>query len=330
MPSKMMIAAAGGAVVVGAGLWFYKQQQEKERLAKAQQAFCFIKPHAVTPKVIALSKDMLTKAGITITGEGELTAETIDSKRLIDTHYGAIAKRAVVQKPSELTVPKKAQDAFKKTFGLDWASAVAGGQVYNATEACAKLGLDGAGLDAEWSKLKRNVDLLKFGGGFYCGKVKGIYVMNGFYMAMRGAYTEPGKKIYWFTLDFPEDKLSWADFRGKVLGATNPEEAEAGSVRRQILEDWQGLGLAARPDTGDNGVHASASPFEGLAERLNWLGATVEGDAYGAALLEAGVPKPTVVEWTTDPVVAGGSLFDALEDLDRTECLRKAVTLVGK
>ena len=133
-----------------------------------------------------------------------------------------------------------------------------------------------------------------------------------------------------FTLEFPEDKLSWADFRGKVLGATNPAEAEAGAVRRAILDDWKALGLASEPDTGDNGVHASASPFEGLAERLNWLGATVEGDNFGAAMVAAGVPKATMLEWTTDPIVAGGSLFDALEDLDRSACLAKAVTLVGK
>ena len=84
------------------------------------------------------------------------------------------------------------------------------------------------------------------------------------------------------------------------------------------------------PDTGDNGVHASASPFEGLAERINWLGASVTSDPYGKAMIAEGVPKETILEWTTDPVVAGGSLFDALEDLDRTECLKKAVTLVGK
>jgi hypothetical protein len=50
----------------------------------------------------------------------------------------------------------------------------------------------------------------------------------------------------------------------------------------------QRLGLAASPDTGDNGVHASASPFEALAERMNWLGATVETDLFGKALLDAG------------------------------------------
>ena len=135
MPSKMMIAAAGGAVVVGAGLWFDKQQQEKERLAKAQQAFCFIKPHAVTPKVIALSKDMLTRAGITITGEGELTAETIDSKRLIDTHYGAIAQKATVLKPNELEPSAKALGACPKALGVAWGDGPATGEEHSALDA---------------------------------------------------------------------------------------------------------------------------------------------------------------------------------------------------
>ena len=60
---------------------------------------------------------------------------------------------------------------------------------------------------------------------------------------------------------------------GKVLGATDPTQAAAGSLRRQILERWRELGLKAEPNVGDNGVHASASPFEGLAERMNWIGA---------------------------------------------------------
>lgn len=86
-----------------------------------------------------------------------------------------------------------------------------------------KLGVDAAGLNAKWSKLSRGKDLIKFGGGFYCGKVDGIYVMNGFYMQMRAAYTNPGEKIQWYTVSWPADSLSWQDFRGEVLGATDRE-----------------------------------------------------------------------------------------------------------
>ena len=51
-------------------------------------------------------------------------------------------------------------------------------------------------------------------------------------------------------------------------------------------------------DTGDNGVHASASPFEALAERSNWLRASVSKDAFGKALLASGIPLPLLTkEW---------------------------------
>lgn len=101
---------------------------------------------------------------------------------LIDNHYGAIAEKAVVLQPSQLSPSPKAIAEFEKTFGLTWSDALAKGIVYNARDACAKLGIDGDGLDKKWSNLKRGTNLIKFGGGFYCGQVDGIFIINGFYM----------------------------------------------------------------------------------------------------------------------------------------------------
>lgn len=87
-----------------------------------------------------------------------------------------------------------------------------------------------------------------------------------------------------------------------------------------------------KPNKGDNGVHASASPFEGLAEKTNWLNTKLEDDAFGKALLEK-IPKATVEEWSVDPRVTisvdgtKGSVFDELEDLDVDECLKRLVEL---
>ena len=78
---------------------------------------------------------------------------------------------------------------------------------------------------------------------------------------------------------------------------------------------------------GDNGVHASASPFEGLAEKANWLQADVDKDTFGKKLLDKGISRQTIDKWSVDPQVKGGSLFDALEDLDADECVEKAVEL---
>ena len=106
-----------------------------------------------------------------------------------------------------------------------------------------------------------------------------------------------------------------------MLGPTDPAEAPEGSLRGMIMARWQELGLAAEPNVGDNGVHASASPFEGLAERLNWLGADLASDPFGSALLDVGIPAKMIQMWTVDPQVkyvdgSMGSLFDALEDMD--------------
>ena len=303
---------------------------------RTNSAFVFIKPKAVTPKAKALLESSLVANGITVLKSGELSAKTIDKEMLIDNHYGAIASKAVKLQPSELNVSQKAQDAFKDAFGLEWSEAVASGKVYNAVDGCKKLGVNPKDMEAKyWSKLTKGKDLIKFGGGFYCGKVgEDTYVINGFYMSMRSVFTTPPAKIIWYSVEWPAASLSWEDFRGKVLGGTDPKEAAPGSARREILDNWKALGLKEEPNVGDNGVHASASPFEALAERMNWLGADLESDGFGSALLGAGVDKDTIMAWTQDPSVPfegkKTSLFDLLEDMDSKACIEKAVAIASE
>lgn len=126
--------------------------------------------------------------------------------------------------PSALPVPA---DKFKEAFGIEWDAALKDGVVFNAIDACKYLGVDATGLEAMWRKAK----LKKFGGGFYCGelepKIPGkhpkIYVFNGFFMSMRSSFVTPGTSIHYYVVDFDPASLSWADFRGKVLGPTNPK-----------------------------------------------------------------------------------------------------------
>ena len=102
------------------------------------------------------------------------------------------------------------------------------------------------------------------------------------------------------------------------------------------LDQYRKLGLATKPNTGDNGVHASASPFEALAERNNWLGKSVEGDSYGKGLLAAGVPMTTISKWSGDCQVSVDgetkdgktmSVFDSLEDLNADTILEKVAKI---
>lgn len=288
-------------------------------------AFVFIKPHANTPSTQKLVADTFKKKGIKIVQEGELTGEQIDEGKLIDQHYYAIASKATLLKPNQLPVPA---DKFKSAFGLDWETALEQGLVYNALDACKVLNCDADELDKAWGPAKK----VKFGGGFYCGRVempgkKPIYVFNAFFMSMRKKFVLPGTSIHYYVVEFSPIDTKWSDFRGKVLGPTNPAEAPDDSLRGTIFRQWKDLGLKAKPNVGDNGVHASASPFEGLAEKANWLQADVEKDTFGKKLLDKGISRQTIDKWSVDPQVKGGSLFDALEDLDADECVEKAVEL---
>ena len=105
------------------------------------------------------------------------------------------------------------------------------------------------------------------------------------------------------------------------------------------LDQYKYLGLASKPNTGDNGVHASASPFEALAERKNWLGKSVEDDLYGKGLIAAGVSSDTIAKWSGDSQVSVEgetkdgktmSVFDTLEDLDADTILAKVSKISTK
>jgi len=329
MASRVAIGAGAAAAAVGATAWFMSSPGKPKN-----SAFVFVKPHAVTDKTNKLVHDRLISKGLKVTSEGTLTSEVIDEKKLIDQHYYAIASKATILKPHELNIPK---DKFKASFGREWDDALQAGLCVNAMDACKEFGCDADELNKGWAAAKKAGKLVKFGGGFYCGQVslngKELYVFNGFFMTMRSAFTAPGKSIHYYTVEWDPAKLSWEDFRGKVLGPTDPKEAPADSLRGEILAKWRELGLGGEPNVGDNGVHASASPFEGVAERLNWLGKRCTQDSYCKALLNAGIKENNINAWSVDPQVkidpAGkkGSLFDALEDLDAQACIDKAKAL---
>lgn len=317
-----------------------------EGLCTKNRAFVFVKPHAMFAccegRVEALAREKLQAAGLAIICEGELEAREIDQKNLVDMHYGAIARKAVLLKPSETNPTENAQEQFGLKFGVSWVEALKSGIVFNALDACKELGIDGDAMSELWSKAKDTGNLLKFGGGFYCARIEvapapvqstPIYTINGFFMEMRDCYTRPGAAIHYFDVEWDREEVSWADFRRLVLGATDPATAAPGSLRCLIKERWEALGLPGPPTIRDNGVHGSASPFEALCERANWMGTDLEADPLAVLLAAAGIPAATQQEWVSDPQVSfegrAASLFDTLEDLDTWPLLGRAARVLG-
>jgi hypothetical protein len=307
-----------------------------------QSALVFLKPHAAGSKAAAaLVRKVLASHQIEVAMEGVVGAKQIADEGKIDAHYGAIANRAVVQLPHALVVPAAGQAAFQMRFGQSWQAALEHGKVLNAAAAAERLRVGALGLERAWRLIPKD-DVLKFGGGFYCGRLgppgEGpdspdvFYCVNGFYLQMRAGFVAPGAQVRWFSVRWAVAQLSWQRFRAEVVGATNPERAVAGSLRRCLLEQWKQLGLAEPLSTGLNGVHASASALEGLFERVNWLGlAGVEADPFGRALVAQGVPAEVLAGWARDPPVvfegAPQSVFDLHEGLDAEPCLRKAAAV---
>lgn len=155
-----------------------------------------------------------------------------------------------------------------------------------------------------------------------------LYVFNAFFMSMRSKFVGKENEIRCFVVEWDPSKLSWSSFRHDVLGPTDPTKAPPNSIRKSILNQYQELGLTSAPNNSDNGVHASASPFEALAEKLNWLSFDLESDTFGKALVDAGISRSRIKEWSLDPQVklsesSTGSLFDELEDLDVDECIQR-------
>lgn len=194
-------------------IYHFTKEEEKEMSSPMNTAYVFIKPHANNTKTQELVSSTLLSKGITILKEGEFTGEEIDAGMLIDQHYYAIASKATILKPEQIPVPA---DKFQDKFGLTWETALAEKVVFNAMDACTELGVDAVGLDKIWT----TADKVKFGGGFYCGKIvvektgKSIYVFNAFFMEMRAKFVTPGTSIHYYVVEFDPKILSWADFRG--------------------------------------------------------------------------------------------------------------------
>jgi len=303
-------------------------------------AFVFIKPQSNTAETIALVRAKLNDAGCRIIEEAAINGTVIDERRLIDQHYYAIASKAVLLPAAELPVPTT---KFKEGFGEEWETVLQEGRAANAMAACERFSCTPEELNEAFraQEKKDKASVVRLGGGFYCAKFsvgahEPLYIFNAFYMSMRSQFVGPQNNIYYFSVEWDQARMPWSHFRNELLGPTDPADAPPDSIRGYIYRNYTKLGLTELPDKSNNGVHASASPLEGLAEKTNWLRKNIADEAFGKALLSSGVPLETIEAWRLDPgaIVAQGdstkkSIWDFVEDMDADECLA-SLLLVDK
>ncbi len=138
--------------------------------------------------------------------------------------------------------------------------------------------------------------------------------------------------IYYYSVEWDPSTLPWVEFRANFIGPTNPANASTDSLRGYINTNWETLGLPTSCTMGDNGVHASASPLEGLSEKMNWLGKTITDEPFGKSLLSCGIDESTIKVWNVDTRVTlsdgtQASIFDTLDDKQVNECMKVCIEI---
>lgn len=288
----------------------------------------FIKPEITQPlptikleAIVALILEQLQRFDLTVHEVTLLSADYLKDHHLIKQHYGVID--AVATKGAE-ALSEKARERFKEIFGVDAVEVKTLGGLqlleqypfFNAHS-----------LDCLW----QNQENLKLAGGAYAEKVRidqeTIYLLNAFHPRQLEHFTERGRSIVVFSLS---GSLSWKASRRNFIGATKPQTAEAGSLRRLLLDGKDELGL---PEVSQsyNGVHLSAGPVESLVESLRF-----ESDHDGGSLLapstlpfgrlcvEAFGCVPEALLHNALVTVDGHwkSVFDLTEELDAIDAIR--------
>jgi len=314
-------------------------------------AFLFIQPFANNLKTRRYVRSTILEqinpfddGDSRIVAEYDIKAESIEHEGLVDKHYKTLAKYALGIKGGDSSTAKIPPEKFKSLFGEDLEKVIKEKRILNALEAlsacvCTPTQLNDAWLEAEKIESSSSMKKIeKLDDDYYCGNLlihnKNVYVINGFYMALKESYIRKGSSVHAYVIQWNPSSLSWCDFNSKVIGAANPKAAEAGSIRRVLYESYEDFDINTEPrtETG-NGLHASLSPLEALAEQCNWLQRNVNQVDYGRCLLGHGVPKSVILDWCDNLKVKlpemerGKKAFEVVRDLDSTPCTGRLVGL---
>lgn len=233
------------------------------------QAFAFIKPHAMKSQAIATYiGDMFEDGDIIVSYNQVVSAEQLAAGGLIDRHFGAIARVALIDDVSALAVTEAGREAFARAYGADWDAEVLAGRVVNSLEAERRLDATPISLCSAWAEH----GAVELEGDIYVSYFDehGFYVLNGFYPARRSAYLADEASVAVMLLDF---EMDWHEFREGIVGNENPASAIEESIRGYLYDRAAALEIVI--DSVDNVLHVSTSAFAALCEKRVWLEPTI-------------------------------------------------------
>jgi nucleoside diphosphate kinase len=211
-------------------------------------------------KILELIQKKIEAFGFNIHNIKVLSAKYLDQYNIIAQHYGVINK---IASNAVANMSESAKDKFQEIYGksVNEVKVLGGFEFISSYKDFNANSLD---------FLLQNCKTTKLAGGTYCLPTKLdteiVYLINGFHPRQLEHFTEPGRSIVVFTLS---SDTNWQDARSNFIGATFPESANKGSIRRELLDNKDSFGLE-EVSQGLNGVHLSAGPVEGLIELMRY------------------------------------------------------------
>ncbi len=287
----------------------------------------FLKPEVLVPRSVNLELlleimfDKFKEFDLEIESLSILSGEYLKKHDIMAKHYGVINRIARFGK-KELT--SEALEKFRRVFGIEPEKAC----LLGAFEFLEKYKeFNEFSLNVLWE----NLENVKLASGTYCEKIRireeVVYVLNGFHPYQLYHFT---RKEAFIVVMAVASNRSWRELRNDFIGATNPEKAKEGSLRRILLERKKELRIPLVAQ-GYNGFHLSAGPVEALAELLRFCSdyengnlLTPEKTAVGKKFLQA-FSAELVKKLLENPKInyegERVGIFDITEELDTDQAV---------
>jgi hypothetical protein len=291
------------------------------------QFIFFIKPEATAPavnlaEVARIALEALARFQVAAGAIRIISADYLRQHGIMDQHYGVINR---ISKQGVPAITESARAKLMDSFGelIEHGAPVLGGHQF--------LERHPDFTPVALSVLNDNIGTTKLGGGTYALSLKVLgkphILLNPFHPYQLVPFTTPGNGIIVME---GLSATSWHDLRAKLTGSTNPAKAAPGSLRHALLINKIQLGMA-EVDQGNNGVHLSAGPLEGMVELRRFFGEPEKkveipfaDTAFGKSLAAAGLDAASLAENPT--LTVGGaatSAFDLTEEQNADEAVKR-------
>jgi len=315
-------------------VWLRRYEPGKD--SSENQFVTFLKPEATAVQagvdvkgILQIVFDALSRWNVEVGAVRLLNARYLEYYQIMDQHYGVINN---ISRHGFDAISATAREVLQKDFGSDLASGaevLGGHQFLERFPAFSPFAL---------ATIADNLGSKKLAGGTYCLrlKVEGqiFLILNAFHPFQLEHFTAQGKVI---VILETRSKTSWAILRQQLVGATIPANAAEGSIRRTLLNRHEELHM---PDVspGNNGVHLSAGPLEGMVELQRFCSEPEKGSqldlretCFGRLLLSKGLPQNLLTELAKNPTleIDGRSIsaFDLTEEMDSDPAAEKLIAL---